>query len=268
LSVSDSTPSPARRPISKKLRFEVFKRDSFTCQYCGRKAPDVILQVDHIHPRSKGGKDNILNYITSCVDCNAGKFNEVLEKQRRQLEELQERKEQIEMMFDWQRSLFGLEEHARSELAAFWCELVPGYSLNALGMKQLTSLQRRFGIEEVLVCMRLAAEQYIKTDERGLLNHNSVNEAWDKVGRICTWRKRYKDNPGLDRLYYIRGILRNRLKYLNQATAIDVLKQAYAAGVSLEDLQDMAKEAISWSSWRDLVAAVESVEDGTDGETP
>ena len=39
--------SPKRKSISKKARFEVFKRDSFTCQYCGRTAPDVVLHLDH-----------------------------------------------------------------------------------------------------------------------------------------------------------------------------------------------------------------------------
>lgn len=38
---------PRRKPISKKIRFEVFKRDGFTCQYCGRMAPDVVL-VDYL----------------------------------------------------------------------------------------------------------------------------------------------------------------------------------------------------------------------------
>jgi 5-methylcytosine-specific restriction endonuclease McrA len=47
--------------ISKKIRFEVFKRDSFICQYCGRSAPNVTLEVDHIEPISKGGTDDILN---------------------------------------------------------------------------------------------------------------------------------------------------------------------------------------------------------------
>jgi len=42
-----------RKAISKKLRFEVYKRDKFTCQYCGRKAPDVILEIDHINPVAK-----------------------------------------------------------------------------------------------------------------------------------------------------------------------------------------------------------------------
>lgn len=59
--------------ISKKLRFEIFKRDNFTCQYCGRQTPDVILEVDHISPKAKGGDDDIQNLITSCFDCNHGK---------------------------------------------------------------------------------------------------------------------------------------------------------------------------------------------------
>jgi 5-methylcytosine-specific restriction endonuclease McrA len=62
-----------RKAIPKKLRFEVFKRDSFTCQYCGKSAPDIILEVDHIHPVSRGGEEDITNLITSCFDCNRGK---------------------------------------------------------------------------------------------------------------------------------------------------------------------------------------------------
>ena len=62
----------------KKLRFEILKRDNFTCQYCGRKSPDVILQIDHIIPKSKNGKDNKDNLITACFDCNSGKKDVLL----------------------------------------------------------------------------------------------------------------------------------------------------------------------------------------------
>jgi len=43
--------------VSTRTRFEIFKRDSFRCQYCGKSAPDVILHIDHIEPASKGGKE-------------------------------------------------------------------------------------------------------------------------------------------------------------------------------------------------------------------
>jgi hypothetical protein len=62
-----------RTGLGKKLRFEVFKRDKFTCQYCGRKSPDIVLQVDHVLPVSVGGQNIAENLVTSCVDCNAGK---------------------------------------------------------------------------------------------------------------------------------------------------------------------------------------------------
>lgn len=69
-----------RAPISRLLRFEIFQRDNFTCQYCGRKQADGIkLHVDHKIPLSKGGADTLDNYITSCDDCNLGKSNKIIE---------------------------------------------------------------------------------------------------------------------------------------------------------------------------------------------
>lgn len=62
-----------RKPIGKKVRFDVFKRDDFTCAYCGSTPPSVVLQVDHIHPVSQGGTNSINNLITSCQPCNIGK---------------------------------------------------------------------------------------------------------------------------------------------------------------------------------------------------
>lgn len=66
-----------------KTRFEVFKRDGFICQYCGRRPPEVILEADHIVPKSKGGTDIIENLITACYECNRGKgwFYEVFSKE-------------------------------------------------------------------------------------------------------------------------------------------------------------------------------------------
>lgn len=98
--------SQPRENIEKKIRFEVFKRDSFKCQYCGRSAPDIILEVDHIVPICENGDSNIINLITSCFDCNRGKGSRLLSdqsalgKQRKQMEELEERRQQIELMMD------------------------------------------------------------------------------------------------------------------------------------------------------------------------
>ncbi len=63
----------ARKPISKKLRFDVLSRDLFTCQYCGAKSPDVVLHVDHIWPVKRGGTNDIWNLAAACIECNHGK---------------------------------------------------------------------------------------------------------------------------------------------------------------------------------------------------
>jgi CRISPR/Cas system Type II protein with McrA/HNH and RuvC-like nuclease domain len=55
------------------LRWEVLKRDNFTCQYCGQHAPNVKLEVDHIIPFREGGDDSMGNLLTSCYSCNRGK---------------------------------------------------------------------------------------------------------------------------------------------------------------------------------------------------
>lgn len=73
-----ATPSPKRQPLSKRLRFEVFKRDNFTCQYCGAQPPKVILEVDHIHPVAEGGDCEQENLITACDKCNRGKGKRLL----------------------------------------------------------------------------------------------------------------------------------------------------------------------------------------------
>ena len=62
-----------RRTIKKSKRFDVLKRDNFTCQYCGRSAPDVELEIDHLKPVSRGGSNEFDNLITSCKDCNRAK---------------------------------------------------------------------------------------------------------------------------------------------------------------------------------------------------
>jgi hypothetical protein len=59
--------------VSKRVRYEVLRRDNHTCRYCGGTAPDVTLTVDHVVPVALGGSDEPSNLVTACRDCNAGK---------------------------------------------------------------------------------------------------------------------------------------------------------------------------------------------------
>lgn len=65
-----------RSPLSPKLRYNVLRRDGFTCQYCGRTADERQLEIDHIVPVSKGGTNDIGNLQTACKECNRGKLTD------------------------------------------------------------------------------------------------------------------------------------------------------------------------------------------------
>ena len=95
--------------MKKKTRFEVFQRDGFTCQYCGGKPPEVVLEVDHIMPRSKNGSDDMENLITSCFDCNRGKrdknLTDVPERIKINIEEIKERKKQLKELYKYQDAI-------------------------------------------------------------------------------------------------------------------------------------------------------------------
>lgn len=244
-----------RKALTKKLRFEVFKRDSFTCQYCGRKAPDILLHIDHIEPVAKGRTNDILNLITSCVDCNSGKSDRqlsdttVIDKQRQQLEDLQERKEQIELMFQWQKGLLDIDDDVTTQLADYWAEQIPGFSLNESGLKGLKGLKRRFDIGEIMAAMKIAVDQYVEYED-GKPTHESVELAWKRVGGICNTKRQEKENPAISRVFYIRGILRNRLSYCDERIALQLLKEAIAVGATVESLESNAKQVRNWSQWR------------------
>ncbi|MBN1961718.1 MAG: HNH endonuclease [Deltaproteobacteria bacterium] len=51
-------------------RHNLFARDNHTCQYCNKRLPRRDLNLDHIIPRSRGGKTNWENVVTSCIKCN------------------------------------------------------------------------------------------------------------------------------------------------------------------------------------------------------
>jgi hypothetical protein len=246
----------ARKSISKKTRFEVLKRDSFTCQYCGRSAPEIVLQLDHIHPISKDGDDGVFNYITSCEDCNQGKKDRLLsddsvvQKQKHQLDQLQERREQIEMMLEWREGLKSLDADTVQIAVEAFNKRTPGWSLNENGRKDFSKLVKKYGLQTVLDAIDTAAEQYIMFNKYGNATAQSFDLAFSKLGGIC----RLCTQPEEERkLYYFRGILRNRLAYFNDWKGLQMLREAFAAGVSIEDLEYCARNADSWTWFKSFI---------------
>lgn len=178
----------ARKALSKKIRFEVFKRDHFTCQYCGQMAPDVILEVDHIQPVAEGGTDDMVNLITSCRDCNRGKGkqkltdNDELKKQQATLDDIATRREQAEMMAEWRQALADTENDL-AEKASDYIGTVSGFVLSEKGKQDIKKLIKKFSFDEVMEAIEIAYDRYYDGSDR------SWDKAFNKIGGICYNRK-------------------------------------------------------------------------------
>lgn len=61
-----------------KIRSKIFKRDDYTCQYCGERGKK--LECDHVHPVSKGGNHDESNLVTACFRCNRSKRSKTLQE--------------------------------------------------------------------------------------------------------------------------------------------------------------------------------------------
>jgi hypothetical protein len=251
----------AREAISKKLRFEVFKRDSFTCQYCGKKAPDVILNCDHVNPVAEGGTTDILNLVTACFDCNNGKGarllsdQAVLNKQMDQLAELQARREQIEMMIEWREQLSRFDDDVVARLEERWTVIVEGRtSLTPTGKDGLRRVISRYGVDLALRAMQESAISYLKRDADQAFTFDSCSTAFGKIGSICGVLKASESKPYMRKLYYIRGILRQRLSYLNEWQCMQLMEAAIViGGADVGRIEAVSKEVRNWTQFKEIM---------------
>lgn len=250
----------ARQAIRKSVRLEVLKRDCFTCQYCGQKAPDVVIEIDHIKPVAAGGDNHIMNLVAACKDCNAGKSDKLLSdssavvKAQRQAGKIQERRQQLQEMAEWHLSLVGFESDPHDELEQLWLKSIqanPAIHLVQAAKDELSSLSVTYGFEAVCRAIVKTANSLIR---KGLYkDQEERNGAFWSIKNYCYVTQADEKDPGIARLFYIRGILRNRCPYLSDRSCIQFLIQAREAGVDVEEMVEFAKGVSSWSEFRDSV---------------
>lgn len=243
-----------RKSMSKKTRFEVFKRDSFACQYCGRSAPNVILNADHIHPAGKDGANDILNLITSCMDCNAGKSDRllsddsVIRKQKAQLDELNKRREQLEMMLDWRNELKHLQDNHNAIAVQALNNILPGWTVQTSVERDVAKLVKKYGLNLVLQAIDTADLQYIELGKDDLATSESADNALAKLPGICRGLSLPEWKQGL---YHARNIARSVSGgWWSDSTSREVLQmfqRAYEAGYTIDQLKSLAADGLSYS---------------------
>lgn len=176
----------ARISTGKRLRFRVFERDGFTCQYCGKKPPEVILHADHVFPVSKGGTNEIENLITACADCNLGKATMELGKGTPQTyknaEDLQERFDQLKAFYKLQKKISQFKEEIVDDIAFYWEDQFQGSILSDVGRTSIKSLMDTFTPEEIKDAMSI-------TRARGIRDTGKDNRYRYMCGVLHTKRK-------------------------------------------------------------------------------
>lgn len=166
------------RSLTKKKRFRIFKRDNFTCMYCGRRPPHVTLEVDHIKPVCEGGTDDLANLITSCFECNRGKSGESLSVIPASLAEIQARRlEALEQA----EELHKAERRAAKRAAADVDELEMEFSVSfsAPARRSVMMFIQKLGLNEVAEAMAITAGKMNITSTTGFRYFCGI--CWNKI---------------------------------------------------------------------------------------
>lgn len=247
-----------RQAIPKSMRFEVFKRDSFTCQYCGRKSPEFVLHCDHMKPVTEGGKTELLNLVTACNACNLGKGAvelddmSAIERQRRQIEELNERRLQLEMMLEWRDEL-AKHQIDEVQVVADAIGARSKFTPNENGKAKLKRWVKKYGLSETLAAMDEAFDRFLTDDSQA-----TWGIAFNKIPGAASIRQQEKTDPHIRKLLYIQAILRNRWK-IDDLDCVAALRKRLDAGYSIAALELAARSVRLDDNWKELDEATMSI---------
>lgn len=154
------------------MRFEVFKRDNFTCQYCSAKPPKVPLEIDHIQPVSKGGKNTKENLITACFDCNRGKSNIELSDIPPTLSEKADRMKLAQKQYsDYKRLLKKQQKIIESEIDevdSIFINFFEDYCLSSRFRITVKKFIEQLGSESVSDAMEIACDKIYYDHDKAL----------------------------------------------------------------------------------------------------
>lgn len=239
-----------RKTLSKKTRFEVFKRDKFTCQYCGRSAPDVILEVDHIEPVKEGGTNDIMNLVTSCKECNRGKGarelsdDSVIKKTQAQMQELADKNEQLSMILNWRKELRGIEDRQVDEVFCIINDMSNGGDIGwfSRSRAKIRSMLKRHSFQTILDATESSAVKFFITDGREINCEPEVNE----LLRLIEMDARKREDPMSEHkknVYYLRKILINRFNleqcWDEKRQAFEILSDLLSRGIEFHVLKEL-----------------------------
>ena len=223
-----------------------------------------------------------MNLITSCFGCNNGKRaillddNHVVTKQKQSLNELQERKNQIEMIAEWRKDLLNVNDLKTNKLCDY---ILSGwnYEIDISQKRKLRIIANKFDLNLVYDAIERAFDHY---SDRNYYDGNEV--AFSKIGGICYNIKNdvrnefnllydkanilfehfeKNDNPVYK---WQKAVTMSLLRKINKIYPIDDMKwvcQGWSSDFDWEKWREHFEEHIKWCTERDSKYNEKQLED-------
>lgn len=241
-------------PEYKRIKYEVFEKDSFKCQFCGTGAPVVTLQLIRIQDTQQNDEWLDTAFLsTSCKICEkkkSGVDEKSLQNGYISIDELEERLQQLKMLINWRKGMLNIRKQQLTNLVSYWENKVPGFVTNNDQKKFAATYISKFSSDEIRSAMDMAVDKFIKYSDDGTLDKHSMLIAFAKIPEICLTKTELVNAHESDGLQQIHDQLKqNIIGFFDSHRANQWLNYARSWEIQIEDLFKMAASVKSWTQF-------------------
>ena len=241
-----------RKAIPNKLRFEIFKRDNFTCVYCGAKSPEEKIVIDHINPVKNGGTNDIINLVTACQKCNSGKSAEKLTEEKAMSvknKEIKKKEIKNKTLLDnikWAEKVLKEEKKEHAKVISLMNTL-SNSKLTESGEIKIIEAYKKYGID---LCKKYIND-FLEDSNRRYQNKSKMYSFKEfisfKLNRnTLAGKKKYLMGMGMNifRRQYCFNVFQEKLIHINDTDVLDIIEDVlkslpYKKRLSDEDADEL-----------------------------
>jgi hypothetical protein len=248
-----SAPYDIHDPEYKRIKYEIFEKDAFKCQFCGTGTPNVTLQLVRIQDAQQNDEWLDLAFLsTSCKICEKKKsgVEEKSPNNYMSIDELEERLQQLKMLINWRKGMLNIRKQQLANLISYWENKIPDFETNNDQKKYLAAYISKYSSDEIRSAMDMAVDKFIKFSDDGTLDKNSILTAFSKIPEICQTKTEIVNTHETDGLQRIHNQLEQGISgFFDSNRASQWLNYARSWEVPIDDLFKMATSVKSWTEF-------------------
>lgn len=123
-------------------------------------------------------------------------------------------------------------------------------TLTDKGREAFRLLVKEYSFTEVSLAIKISAKRYLQYDEKGNLTEESIKVFFRRIKGIC--KNRQEGDPFRE-IYYIRGILKNRLSYYDEKRITQALLCAKNKGCNMKHIKEVSKKLNNWLEFKEFI---------------